>query len=78
MKLSCVLKRAFPRDGDIGAVLGLGFPPFHGGPFRYIDNTGAGTVIDSMNRLELKYGSRFRPAGILADMAKSGGKFYKY
>ena len=67
-----------PRDGDIGAVLGLGFPPFHGGPFRYIDNTGAGTVIDSMNRLELKYGSRFRPAGILADMAKSGGKFYKY
>ncbi len=66
-----------PRDGDIGAVFGLGFPPFHGGPFRYIDHIGADTVLKTMGSLEEYYGSRFRPAEILKNMVKKRKSFYK-
>ncbi|HPS88142.1 MAG TPA: 3-hydroxyacyl-CoA dehydrogenase NAD-binding domain-containing protein [Spirochaetota bacterium] len=64
------------RDGDIGAVFGLGFPPFHGGPFRYIDHTGGAVILDTMNSLEKEHGIRFRPAKILTDMVKKGKRFY--
>ncbi len=65
-----------PRDGDVGAVFGLGFPPFHGGPFRYIDHIGAAKIMATMESLEKQYGQRFRPAQILKDIVKSGKKIY--
>ncbi|MBK9793686.1 MAG: enoyl-CoA hydratase/isomerase family protein [Sphingobacteriales bacterium] len=65
-----------PLDGDIGAIFGLGFPPFRGGPFRYIDTLGAQQVVDILNDLAAKHGARFKPAQILVDYAKSGKKFY--
>lgn len=65
-----------PLDGDIGAVFGLGFPPFRGGPFRYIDDIGAQKAVDILNDLTERFGDRFEPAQILVDYAKSGKKFY--
>jgi len=64
------------RDGDIGAVFGLGFPPFTGGPFRYIDTMGAKTVVEKMKTLEKSYGALYSPADILVDMAKKNRKFH--
>ncbi len=66
-----------PRDGDIGAVFGLGFPPFLGGPFRYIDRLGPRKVLAMMEDLENIHGNRFKPAGILHDMAGENKRFYE-
>ena len=65
-----------PVDGDIGAIFGLGFPPWWGGPFRAIDKLGAGAVLETLKRLQAQYGARFDPAPILSDYARSGRKFY--
>jgi 3-hydroxyacyl-CoA dehydrogenase/enoyl-CoA hydratase/3-hydroxybutyryl-CoA epimerase len=67
---------ACPRDGDVGAVLGLGFPAVRGGPFRYLDALGAGAAIELLERLEQRHGPRFEPAALLRDMAGQGRAFY--
>jgi 3-hydroxyacyl-CoA dehydrogenase/enoyl-CoA hydratase/3-hydroxybutyryl-CoA epimerase len=64
------------RDGDIGAVFGIGFPPFLGGPFRYMDSLGAGNVVATLQRLESQYGTRFAPCEPLVRMAEEGGRFW--
>jgi 3-hydroxyacyl-CoA dehydrogenase/enoyl-CoA hydratase/3-hydroxybutyryl-CoA epimerase len=63
------------RDGDIGAIFGLGYPPFRGGPFWTIDQMGVETVVDKLIVLAAKYGDRFEPAQILRDYAAEGKKF---
>jgi 3-hydroxyacyl-CoA dehydrogenase/enoyl-CoA hydratase/3-hydroxybutyryl-CoA epimerase len=65
-----------PRDGDIGAVFGLGFPPFLGGPFRYIDHVGLPEFLALMEKLSEKHGSRFTPAQILRDREVNNQRFY--
>ena len=64
------------RDGDIGAIFGLGFPPFRGGPFRYVDSVGALDVVRRMERYEKEHGKRFTPAPVLVEMAQSGATFH--
>jgi enoyl-CoA hydratase/long-chain 3-hydroxyacyl-CoA dehydrogenase len=65
-----------PADGDIGAVFGIGFPPFLGGPFRMLDNQGTQQFVDKMYRYRDARGMQFEPAQILKDYAKSGKKFH--
>jgi len=65
-----------PRDGDVGAIFGLGFPAFRGGPFRYLDKLGARFATEVLERLATHHGERFRPAKILVDHARSGAPFH--
>lgn len=65
-----------PRDGDVGAVFGIGFPPFRGGPFRYMDSVGIETVLQHLDDLNVRFPGRFEPASILLQMARSNSRFY--
>src|SRR5690606_2866333 len=64
------------RDGDVGAVFGLGFPPFRGGPFRYVDHVGAKEIVRRLTDLHAKHGARFGPAPALVQMAREGTTFH--
>ncbi|HVT39852.1 MAG TPA: fatty acid oxidation complex subunit alpha FadJ [Gemmatimonadaceae bacterium] len=64
------------RDGDVGAVFGIGFPPFRGGPYRYVDAVGAGEIVRALQELDVKHPGRFAPCALLVTMAQQGKRFY--
>ncbi len=64
------------RDGDLGAIFGLGFPPFLGGPFHYIDALGAPELVRRLESYRDTLGPRFSPAPVLIEMARSGATFH--
>ncbi len=67
---------ASARDGDIGAVFGIGFPPFLGGPFRYLDTLGASEVVRMLEELNRQFPGRYEAARLLREMAARGARFH--
>jgi len=65
-----------PRDGDVGAVFGIGFPSFRGGPLRYLDELGAQHALQMLEELAQKYGERFAPCPRLQQMAAHEQSFH--
>ncbi len=65
-----------PVDGDLGGILGVGFPPYTGGPFCMMDSIGLDNLVKELDRLTAAYGEQFRAPQLLRDMAKKGQTFY--
>jgi len=65
-----------PRDGDIGAIFGLGFPVYLGGPFRYIDGIGIDDIIKKLEKYQKDNSQRFEPAEGLVAMSRQKSVFY--
>ncbi len=64
------------RDGDVGAVFGLGFPPFLGGPFRWADAVGTKALLGKLEAWRERHGERFEPAPLLVELGRAGRSFH--
>ena len=67
---------AIPRDGDVGAIFGLGFPrvPRRSVPLRRHDRRGRRAPAGA--GYADRFGERWRPAPLLVQMAKKGERFF--
>jgi 3-hydroxyacyl-CoA dehydrogenase/enoyl-CoA hydratase/3-hydroxybutyryl-CoA epimerase len=65
-----------PRDADIGAIFGIGFPAFRGGPLRMIDDLTPSRVVETLYQLQEQFGERFRPAASLLELSRKSGRYY--
>lgn len=63
------------QDGNIGAVFGIGFLPFTGGPFRYINQIGPAKIVARMDELKAKYGVRYEARPLLRAYANENKLF---
>ncbi|MDB5970069.1 MAG: 3-hydroxyacyl-CoA dehydrogenase [Hydrocarboniphaga sp.] len=65
-----------PRDADIGALLGWGFPSWTGGPLSLIDQIGTAEFVRRCDRLAARHGARFAVPSQLREMADRNAAYY--
>jgi len=56
-------------------VYGLGFPPFKGGLFRWIDSIGINTLCDMASRFS-ELGELYQATESMASLAAAKGSYY--
>ncbi|MEL6253073.1 MAG: 3-hydroxyacyl-CoA dehydrogenase NAD-binding domain-containing protein [Bacteroidota bacterium] len=62
------------KDGDIGSVLGWGFPIYTGGAISYIDYVGVQQFVADCDDFTQRFGARWTVPDSLRKLAESGGK----
>ena len=66
---------ASPAEADIALIMGIGFPPFHGGICRYLDNIGVRSFVENAKKYS-DLGSQFSIPSSLLEMANKNTSFY--
>jgi 3-hydroxyacyl-CoA dehydrogenase/enoyl-CoA hydratase/3-hydroxybutyryl-CoA epimerase len=66
-----------PRQADVGALLGWGFPAWTGGPISLIDQISTAEFVRRCDTLAAQYGARFKVPSQLREMAARGEAYYQ-
>lgn len=66
---------ASPAEADMALVYGLGFPPFHGGAFRYLDTLGSDTFVAGAEPFA-ELGALYQVPDALRDKAAQRASWY--
>lgn len=66
---------ASAQEADMALVYGLGFPPFRGGVFRYLDSIGLKNYVDMAQSYQ-ELGAMYQVPQLLLDMASKDECFY--
>lgn len=66
---------ATPAEADMAMIMGIGFPPFRGGPCRYIDQVGVSEFVALCDKYA-HLGKAYEAPELLKQMAKDGKTFY--
>jgi 3-hydroxyacyl-CoA dehydrogenase len=64
-----------PLDVDVTLLHGYGFPRWRGGPMKWADQTGIGAIRDDIIRFAREDDFFWRPARLLDELARTGGRF---
>ena len=65
-------------DGDIGSILGWGFPIFTGGALSYIDYVGIDNFIADCDAFKAEFGERWDVPQSLRDLAAAGKSIHDF
>jgi len=67
---------ASPQEADMALIYGLGFPPFRGGAFRYLDQIGLANFVAKADQYA-HLGAIFQVSEQTRQWAQAGRKFYQ-
>ncbi|MDQ9093858.1 fatty acid oxidation complex subunit alpha FadB [Pseudoalteromonas haloplanktis] len=67
---------ASPQEADMALIYGIGFPPFRGGAFRYLDQTGLANFVATADKYA-HLGAIYQVSEQTRKWAEEGRVFYK-